>query len=63
MQAKGADMGGWVFSKKQRRAGESCTAHPFPEMLPHLRTGRLMHSTDMDISRGADSRVHHGGLA
>lgn len=44
-------MGGWVFSMKQRRAEESCTAHLFPETLPHLRTGRLMHSIDMDTSR------------
>lgn len=40
-----------MFSKKQRRAGESCTAHPFPETLPHLRTGQLMHSIDMVNSR------------
>lgn len=51
MQAKGADMGGQVFRKKQKGAMESCTAHPFPETLPHLRTGWLMHSTDMDTSR------------
>lgn len=44
-------MGGRVFSMKQRRAEESCTAHLFPETLPHLRTGRLMHSIDMDTSR------------
>lgn len=47
----GADMGGRVFSMKQRRAEESCTAHFFPETLPHLRTGRLMHSIDRDTSR------------
>lgn len=41
-----------MFSMKQRRAEESCTAHLFPETLPHLRTGRLMHSIDMDTSRG-----------
>lgn len=40
-----------MFRKKQKGAGESCTTHPFPETLVHLRTGWLIHSTDMDTSR------------
>lgn len=44
-------MGGQVFRKEQKGTGESCTVHPFPETLSHLRTGWLMHATDMDTSR------------
>lgn len=39
-------MGGWVFRKKLKGAGEYCTGTP-----AHLRTKWLMHSTDMDTSR------------